>query len=134
MTVKSTKGRPMFLDRSYFRAKERPPLLLISWKGFIMWQLQCRHPSSWCLSRALTVINMYHRRILGGALNKVSYGKLRPEVQTPTLSYTIFDRKGTPNLSYTFHRKLYPFHIPTERLFLNFSLEKPLKILERISC
>ena len=32
-------------------------------------------------------------------------------------------------LSYTFHRKLYPSHIPTERLLLNFSLQKPLKIL-----
>ena len=32
-------------------------------------------------------------------------------------------------LSYTFHRKLYPFHIPMERLSLNFSLKKPLKIL-----
>ena len=30
---------------------------------------------------------------------------------------------------YTFHRKLYPFDIPTERLLLNFSPEKPLEIL-----
>ena len=36
-------------------------------------------------------------------------------------------------LSYTFHRKLYPFHIPTKRLLPNFSLEKPLEILGRIS-
>ena len=32
-------------------------------------------------------------------------------------------------LLYTFHRKLYPFLIPKERLLLNFSLEKSLKIL-----
>ena len=39
-------------------------------------------------------------------------------------------------LSYTFHRKLYPFHIPTEGLLLNFSLEnsKAPKILGWISC
>ena len=30
----------------------------------------------------------------GGALNKVLYGE--PEVQSLTLLYTIFDRKGTP--------------------------------------
>ena len=36
-------------------------------------------------------------------------------------------------LSYTFLRKLYPFHIPTEPLFLNFSLKKALKILGQIS-
>ena len=35
-------------------------------------------------------------------------------------------------LSYTFHRKLYPFHIPTERPLLNF--EKPLETLGWISC
>ena len=33
------------------------------------------------------------------------------------------------HLSYTFHTKLYPFHIPTKRLLLNFSPEKPVKIL-----
>ena len=32
-------------------------------------------------------------------------------------------------LSYTFQRKLYPFHVPTERL-LKFSLENPLKHLD----
>ena len=33
----------------------------------------------------------------GGLLNKVLYtGGLRPEVQTLTLLYAIFDRKGTP--------------------------------------
>ena len=31
-------------------------------------------------------------------------------------------------LLYTFHRNLYPFHIPTEKLLLNFSLQKPLKV------
>ena len=34
------------------------------------------------------------------------------------------------SLSYTFCRKWYPFHIATERVLLNFSLEKTLKILE----
>ena len=55
-------------------------------------------------------------------------GRLRPEVQTLTLLYTIFDRKGTPFVI----ENCTPFHIPTERLFKNFSLEKPL--LGRISC
>ena len=32
-------------------------------------------------------------------------------------------------LSYTFRRKWHPFHIPTERVLLNFSFEKALKIL-----
>ena len=36
-------------------------------------------------------------------------------------------------LSYTFHRKLYPFSIPTERLLLNFSLQKPLKYLAELA-
>ena len=36
-------------------------------------------------------------------------------------------------LSYTFHRKLYPFSIPTERLLLNFSLQKPLKYLGELA-
>ena len=35
-------------------------------------------------------------RVGGGALNKVLYGKAPPELQTITLLYTIFDRKGTP--------------------------------------
>ena len=33
-------------------------------------------------------------------------------------------------LSDTFHRKLYPFHVPTERLLLNFSYENLLKYLD----
>ena len=38
-------------------------------------------------------------------------------------------------LSYSFHRKFYPFHIPTEWLSLNFLLDKPLKYLDEIiSC
>ena len=64
----------------------------------------------------------------GGLLNKFLYGKAPP--RAPNLypfRYTIFDRKGT--LSYTFHKKLYLFHIPMEQLFLNISLKKPLKIL-----
>ena len=36
-------------------------------------------------------------------------------------------------LSYTCHRKWYPFHIPTERLLLNLSLQKPPKMLGWIS-
>ena len=37
---------------------------------------------------------------------------------------------GKVPLSYTFHRKLYHFHMPMERLLLNFSLEEPLKHLD----
>ena len=33
-------------------------------------------------------------------------------------------------LSYSFHRKLYHFHIPMERLLLNVLLEEPLKYLD----
>ena len=53
-----------------------------------------------------------------GALNKVLYG----------LFYIPFliEKVRIP-LSYTFHRKRYPFHIPTERLLLNFHLRNPLK-------
>ena len=36
-------------------------------------------------------------------------------------------------LSYTFHKTLYPFHIPTEQLLLIFTLEKPFKTLGWIS-
>ena len=53
--------------------------------------------------------------------------RLRPVVQTLTLLYTIFDRKGTP---FAYHpQKIVPFHIPTERLLLNFLPEKPLIVL-----
>ena len=41
----------------------------------------------------------------------VHTGRLRPEVQTPTILYTVFDRKGNPYIC--FHGKWYPFHIPT---------------------
>ena len=47
-------------------------------------------------------------------------GRLRPEVQILTLLYTILDRKVT--LSYTFHRKWYPFHIPTVETLQPFTL------------
>ena len=62
----------------------------------------------------------------GGHSTKFYAGRLRPEVQTLTLLYIIFDRKGTtfvylPQkfilLSYTF-----------KQLLLNFSPERPLKI------
>ena len=52
---------------------------------------------------------------------------LRSKVQTHTLLYTIL-REKVP-LSYTFRRQFYPFDIPTERVLLNFSFEKALKIL-----
>ena len=57
-----------------------------------------------------------------GHSTKLFTGSLRPEVQTLTLFYTFFDRKGTPFVSLP----LYPFHTPTERSLPNFSLEKPL--------
>ena len=50
-------------------------------------------------------------------------GGLRPEVQTLTLLYTIFERKGTP------FRKFYPFHITAKRVLLYFSFEKALKVI-----
>ena len=37
---------------------------------------------------------------------------------------------GMVPLSYTFHRKLYQYHIPMERLLLNVLLEEPLKHLD----
>ena len=60
------------------------------------------------------------------ALNKVLYGEAQPEGLYPS-----FVIEKVP-LSFTFLIKLYPFDIPTERLIpdiLNFSLEKPPKIL-----
>ena len=63
----------------------------------------------------------------GGYSTKFYTGRLRPEVQTLTLLHTILERRGTP--SYTFRRILYPFHIPREKVLLNFSLEKALKML-----
>ena len=48
----------------------------------------------------------------------------------PSPFYKPFLLEKVP-LSYTFHRKLHPFHIPTERLLRNFSLEKPVKYLEK---
>ena len=62
----------------------------------------------------------------GGYSTKFYTGRLRPKLQTLNLLYTIFERKGTP--------VVYPFHIPTEGLLLNFSLEKAPKILGWISC
>ena len=51
------------------------------------------------------------------------------EGSKPLPSFIPFLTEKVP-LSHTgFHRKLSRFHIPTKRLFLNFSLEKPLKIL-----
>ena len=46
----------------------------------------------------------------------------------PLPFYISFLREKVP-LSYTFRRKWYPFHIPTEPVSLNFSFEKTLKIL-----
>ena len=56
----------------------------------------------------------------GGALNKLLYWEATP-------------RRTNPYLSYTFHIKLHPSHIPTERLLLNFSLQKPFKIMTWIN-
>ena len=59
-------------------------------------------------------------------LNKVLYGEAAPRGPNPyAFIYHLLTEKVP--LSCTFHRKLYPFHIPTEQLFLHFSLEKPLK-------
>ena len=59
------------------------------------------------------------------ALNKVLYGEALP--RRPNLYPFIYHFLiAKVPLSYAFHRKLYHLHIPTERLLLNFSLEKPL--------
>ena len=50
-----------------------------------------------------------------------------PGGSKPLPFYTPFLVEKVP-LSYTLHRKLYPFHIPTERLLLNFSLEKRVEV------
>ena len=52
-----------------------------------------------------------HPPLGGGYSTKFYTGRLRPEVQTLTLLYTIFERKGTPSVYLSF----YPFHIPTEK-------------------
>ena len=51
-----------------------------------------------------------------------------PVFRTPTWAAITVLIETVP-LSFTFHRKLYPFHVPTERLLLKVSPEKPLKIL-----
>ena len=60
----------------------------------------------------------------GGLLDKVLYGEVPPRGPNPYLFIYHFWEKRYP-----FRRKWYPFHIPTERVLLNFSLEKTLKIL-----
>ena len=65
----------------------------------------------------------------GSYSTKLYTGMLRPEVQTLTLHpfvYHFWEKK------YPFRRKVYPFHIPTEQVLLNFSFEnqKPLKYLD----
>ena len=50
----------------------------------------------------------------------------------PLPFYIPFLREKVP-LSYTFRRKWHPFHIPTERVLPNVSLQKPLKILRGFS-
>ena len=70
----------------------------------------------------------------GGHSTKFYTGRFHPEVQTLTLLCTITDRKGTPFVrspsSYSFRRKLHPFHFSTGRLLPEFSLENPLKYLD----
>ena len=70
----------------------------------------------------------------GRELNKVLYGEAPPWGPNPYPFYIPFLIEKIP-LLYTFHRKLYPFSIPTEQLLPHFSLQKPLiKILGWISC
>ena len=67
----------------------------------------------------------------GGLLNKVLYGEAPPRGPNPN-PYIPFLREKVP-LSYTFRRKFSPFHIPTERVLLNSSFDKALKILRWFS-
>ena len=61
------------------------------------------------LYRSKASFGIQQRLKFPGFSTKFYTGRLRPEVQLHTLSYTIFDRKGTP--SYTFSWQLYLFHI-----------------------
>ena len=66
---------------------------------------------------------------LGGGGTQQSFIRGGPAPRSKPLPFHIpFFIEKVP-LSYTFHRKWYPFQIPTEQLLLNFSPEKPLKIL-----
>ena len=67
----------------------------------------------------------------GRVLNSFIRGGSAPRSK-PLPFYIPFLTEKVP-LSYTFHRKWHPFHIPAERLLLNFSLRQPVKILEWIS-
>ena len=58
-----------------------------------------------------------------GLLNKVLYGKAPPRGPNLYPFYIPFLIEKVP-LSYTFHRKLYPSSMPTERILQTFSLEK----------
>ena len=67
----------------------------------------------------------------GGTLQSFIRGGSAPRSK-PLPFYILFSIEKLP-LSYTFHRKLYPFSIHTERLLLNFSLQKPLKYLDELA-
>ena len=102
----------------------------------------------WCFSNAITnqsfnVVYLFfdvtsgggHRGKLGvgtwkgvgggGALNKVLFREALPQGPNPYPFMYHFWWKSVYLLY-----KLYPFHIPTERLLLNFSIEKQLKYLD----
>ena len=65
----------------------------------------------------------------GGLLSKVLYGEAPPRGPNSYPLKSHFWEK----IAYTFRRKFYPFHIPTERVLLNFSLRKPLKYLDDLA-
>ena len=58
----------------------------------------------------------------GGNTQQSLYGEAPHRGPNPYILFLI----GKVPLSYTFHRKWYPFHIPMEQLLLNFAPEKPL--------
>ena len=60
----------------------------------------------------------------GGALDKVLYRAAPPQGPYPFIYHFLIEKVP---LSYAFHTKLYPFHLPTKRLLPNFSLDKPLR-------
>ena len=68
----------------------------------------------------------------GGGATQQSFIRGGSALRSKPLPFYIpFLREKLP-LLFTFRRKFYPFHIPTERVLLNFSFEKALKRLFEI--
>ena len=86
---------------------------------------------SWLATHVITAMLMAWGGGGGGTEHSFIQGGSAPRSK-PLPFYIPFLIEKVP-LSYTFDRKLYPFSIPTERLLLNLSLQKPLNYLDELA-